>query len=154
MRRSHFGSGKNTPSAIKPALGQVSENGSKVSASKEPWNVLQQRPLGSNHAQAFDCGGPAVALVCGSLSLPRQAERLAGEACRNEITAALVEFCVSVAYKVSDVSLKDGESLKHTVSLALLKYSTAVFVTLHRPDNTMAQQYRTQYPPTRTGEQA
>jgi len=77
MRRSHFGCRQHTPADIKPALGQVAKNFSKVVVNKQPWDVLQQAESRSHFANDPDRVGPEVPFVRFAAPLSGDRPRLA-----------------------------------------------------------------------------
>jgi hypothetical protein len=75
------------PLAVIPALGQLSEYRVHVSVgpSKQPWDVLQQKVVGSYLANDTDCLWPKIPIVFRCFPLPNDAEWLARKPCADDI---------------------------------------------------------------------
>jgi hypothetical protein len=129
MRRSNACRRKHIPSRITPDFGQVSENSTKVSASNERWDVLQQRPTRSYFAKYSRRVGPHIALVVLSALLSGKAERLARKPCGNDVDST----SPGVSVEGSDV-IPDRESIEASIPLSLEQDSPAVFVDLNGAD--------------------
>lgn len=105
--------GEAIPRDTVPERGQVSENGAKVSRSKQAWNVLQERVAGSYVANDPAGLGPHVSIVIGAESLTGSAEGLAGKPAGDDVNASAPSSTV----KGLDV-IPDGEGVKSAVALA------------------------------------
>lgn len=80
MGGSQGSAGKLSIFRSEPHFGQRAENKGQSASSNEPWNVLQEDPFGSHHANDFRNGGIDVALIVGSEHLSGKAPGLTGEA--------------------------------------------------------------------------
>jgi len=96
-----------------PALGQLSEYGSKVRVSKETWNVLQEDESGLHLANDSNGGGPPVSRVVGTTSHSGDTERLARESRSNDIHDSTPGSTVEGVAVVPD-----REQGKHAVALS------------------------------------
>jgi len=77
-------------------------------SSKEPWHVLQVDEAGSYSAKHVEGGGPHVPLVVGSGLLSSDAERLAGEAGRNDVNQASISSGVPITDECADIAVDGG----------------------------------------------
>jgi hypothetical protein len=124
------GSRDTVPLHVIPALGQVSENGSKVFVSKEAWNVLQQDVAGSHLANALQGFRPEVPVVPVPLALPGDGKGLAGEARREDVNHALIASGVPVTEECADIA-EDRGFFEESVLNPLREDFLAVFIDLH-----------------------
>ena len=121
------GSRRNTiPSDIKPALGQVPENGSKVRVSKETWDVFQQAESRSHLTNDPDGVGPQVAGIVFAFLLTGNGERLTGKTCRNHVNPSSPWASV----KSSDI-VPDGEGIEVAFFLSPKEDFSAVRIDLN-----------------------
>jgi hypothetical protein len=91
VRRADLRRAETIPCCIEPEAGQRPENlfsGTASVDSKEPWDVLDKDPLGSNVPNDAPDVGPEPARVRRAEALARVTRGLAGEAGRDEIHAA------------------------------------------------------------------
>ncbi len=132
MVRANVVRSDNIPSAIVPALGQVSENSSNVSVSKETWDVLQEDEARSYDANTLDGGWPHIPGVVFSGSFPGDGEGLAGETPCKNIHTSTVGLGISFVNETPDVS-EDRGGVQNTVGDSLLEDFLAVRVIFHHP---------------------
>lgn len=81
------GRGEQTPLRIEPELGKITEDMGK-SCANNSWDVLQEHVSGFHVADDPCDVGPEPTVVVSAQPLPRCGERLAGEACSDDVHSA------------------------------------------------------------------
>jgi hypothetical protein len=99
------------PFRIEPERGQVAKNVSE-SASKEPWDVLQEHDAGSHITNDGGDSGPEPALVLGATASAGDGPRLARESGRDEIHDSTPACAVEGSKVVPDRS-RSQDSFRH-----------------------------------------
>lgn len=107
VRRANLGRAEHAPIRIEPERGQVPEN-VPDSTSQEPWDVLQEDDPGSHLANDSRDVGPDPSGVGLGEALPGGADRLAREACRDEIHDATPRAACEGAHVIPDRSEIQG----------------------------------------------
>ena len=129
VRRSNVGRSQHTPFRIVPRFGQVSKYASEVSVrpGKQPWDVLQQHPSRSYHANAVPRGWPHVARVVCACPSASNGKWLAREAGGKHVSHAAISSGVPVTEECADIA-EDGGGVEVPVSDALGEDTLAVVV--------------------------
>jgi hypothetical protein len=146
MRSASVGCGYNAPLRIVPQRGQVPENVSDEPVSKEPWDVLQERVVGSYFAKDSRRIGPEIAFVGGTFALAGDGVGLAREARSNDIHQPTPRFALESA----DI-VPYREHIKQTVPLASEQHFASVRGFFHGTDTSPSEQSGAEEPATSAG---
>jgi hypothetical protein len=146
VRRSDLGCRYNLPLRIEPALGQISEDDSEISSGHKPWDVFQESVAWSHLANDADRLRPEIAIVAPSELPAGLRERLAREACSDDIHEATPLSPV----EGSDV-VPDREQVQHAVSLPAQEHLSAVRLFFHGGNATPSEEPGPEEAPTSSG---
>ena len=122
------------PDSVITELGQLPDHGSAIPVSKEPWNVLQQRPSGSHVPNGSKGFRPEIAFISSAASESREAVGLAGESRSDEVHQSGQSSKIGASH-VSD----DGRPIQESVPDSGLYELLAVIVNLHVADGADGQ---------------
>jgi hypothetical protein len=138
----NIGSGKHSPSRMKPQLGQVSKHSPKPPKS-ESWAILHKREAGSYFANdaghfppepgSFTFDSFSIGSACG-------ADVLARESARNHINNASPRSSIKGSHIIPD-----REGRKASIILAGQKYIAGVGIELDGADGAPSEQFAAEY---------
>jgi hypothetical protein len=152
MVRSAVGSSDNTPSPHIPQRGQVSDDGSEITAGNKSRHVFKQNGSRLYSANDFTGCGPHVSLViCGSL-LAGDGEGLAGKARCNHVRNASVLLGCTGLNELTHVS-EDRSDGQVSVCNSGSDNALAIFVPLDIANWPPSEKVRAQESTTGSGEQ-
>jgi hypothetical protein len=151
MWRSGVASSQNSPPSHIPQRGQVTEDGSKVTAGNKPADVLKEYGFRLYAANDLSRCGPHVAAVVCGLLLSCNTERLAREACANHVRKSSVLVSGTGLCELTHVA-KDRGGRQESVTNSGGDDSLAVVVPFDVSDCGPAEQVGSKYAAACTGE--